>query len=198
MFDPLSPTRADRLTFPEVLRLNEAVGSVDRLLVQGGAGPEMGTYERWILIRLKAMLLLGFWAGLNCTQLSSLKLVRLPLVRDELEVRLDGETLYCPRLLKLCPFQAVQAWMDETGATMGPLFRRMGRQRGGGVYLRHLALHPAGICSMLNSVWSGTEGAGSACASDALDREHGWQSVDRRRLMALSEFVGVDVSGMAR
>lgn len=197
MFDPLSPTRADGLKFPEVRWLNEAVGSVDRLLAPGGTGLEMGAYERWILIRLKAMLLLGFWAGLNCTQLSVLKLVRLPLAGDELEVRLNGETLYCPRLLRLCPFQAVQAWMDETGATMGPLFRRIGRQRGGGVYLRHLALHPAGICSMLDLVWSGADGARAPAPAMRWTKQHGWQSVDRRRLMALSEFVGVDVSGMA-
>lgn len=189
------------MKYPELRWLDEAVGSVDRLLAPGGAGVEMGAYERWILIRLKAMLLLGFWAGLNCKQLSSLKLVRLPQVGDELEVRLDGETLYCPRLLRLCPFQAVQAWMDETGGTMGPLFRRIGRQRGGGVYLHHLALHPAGICSMLDLVWSGADGAralGVHAPAMRWTTQLGWQSVDRYRLMALTEFVGVDVAGMAR
>lgn len=187
--------------FPELHWLDEAVRSVDRSLVSGSTVQSIGVYERWVQLRLKAMLLLGFWAGLNCAQLSSLKIVRMPQVWDELEVRLNDEPVSCPRLLRLCPFQAVQAWMDETGVTMGPLFRRIGRQRGGGVCLLHLEVHPAAICSMLDSAWNGAGGAfelGKRASAKQWTHPHGWQCVDRHRLVALTEFVGVDVSEMER
>jgi hypothetical protein len=173
------------------------VALVDRLLVPGGTGFEIDAYERSVLIRLKALMLLGFWAGLDCQQLAAVKVVRTPLEKDALALSLGDEVLYCPRLVRLCPFRAIQDWMGETSAADGPLFHRIARRHSGGVYPVPRALHPAGICSMLDSVWRCVEGVTGQVWPAAVMRwtgHHGWCSVDRNRLLALAEFVGLDVS----
>lgn len=189
-------TKASCVQFPEIHWLEKAVSKMDRSLGPRGTLLEMDAYERWSLTRLKAMVLLGFWTGLDCGQLSALEIVQLLTDENVLEIRLDGELLRCQRLVRLCPFRAVQHWLSETGANDGPLFRRIGRRFGGGVSLRNHALHPAGVCALVDSVWSGIymgKAMGMPASVMRWTGPHGWRSVDADRFMALAEHVGIDL-----
>ncbi len=89
--------------------------------------------QRYIGLRDRAMLLIGFAALLRRSELVALEVADLTVVAAGLEVRLssrrgrdgDGEVRAVPygRHAETCPVRAWLAWRDGAGLSQGPAFR---------------------------------------------------------------------------
>lgn len=82
--------------------------------------------ERYIGLRDRAMLLVGFAAMLRRSELVALDVADLVLVQAGLEVHLPGAAVRAipyGRNLETCPVRAWLAWRDGAGLSEGPAFR---------------------------------------------------------------------------
>lgn len=106
-------------------------------------------------LRDRALLLLGYAARLRRTDLVSIDVEDVSVVRGEIQLLLRGQRIPIPsgRHQETCPVRAVQAWIRAAELRTGPLFLRMNRwgQLGGrisdrsvGLIVHHRA-HDAGL-----------------------------------------------------
>jgi integrase len=88
-------------------------------------------------VRDRAMLLLGFWRAFRSDDLVQLQIEQVLVRRGEsLSLFLptskgdrenQGRTWMVPALTRLCPVEAVEAWLAASNLSAGPLFRRVSR-----------------------------------------------------------------------
>lgn len=88
-------------------------------------------------LRDRALVLLGFWRGFRSDELVSLQIehvtlrpgegVSMFLPRTKGDRQNEGRTFTVPALSRLCPVDALAAWLAAVGQTEGPLFRRITR-----------------------------------------------------------------------
>ena len=87
--------------------------------------------------RDRAMLLLGFWRGFRSDEIVNLRVENIRvtpnegltcyLPRSKGDRQMQGREFSCPALSRLCPVEAVGAWLSVSGLTDGPLFRAINR-----------------------------------------------------------------------
>lgn len=87
--------------------------------------------------RDRALVLLGFWRGFRSDELINLRVECIEikpeegmtcfLPRSKGDRQLEGREYSCPALSRLCPIEAVQAWLALSTLTEGPLFRKINR-----------------------------------------------------------------------
>ena len=87
--------------------------------------------------RDRAMLLLGFWRGFRSDEIVNLRVENIEITpgeglicylpRSKGDRQMRGREYSCPALSKLCPVEAVNAWLSVCGQTEGPLFRAINR-----------------------------------------------------------------------
>ncbi|RYY75441.1 MAG: site-specific integrase [Gammaproteobacteria bacterium] len=110
--------------------------------------------------RDRAIILVGFWKGFRSDELSRLDVDFMQLIPSEgLEFFLPfskgdreskGQIFKIPALLKLCPVEAVADWLEVSGISSGPLFRRVTRWGN----LGEDSLHPSSFIPLLKSLFS--------------------------------------------
>jgi site-specific recombinase XerD len=108
--------------------------------------------------RNRAMLLLGFWRGFRSDELVNLRVENLKITpgeglvcylpRSKGDRQMQGREYSCPALSRLCPVDAVSAWLSISGLSNGPLFRAINRWG----YLSDRPLLAASIIPMLRSL----------------------------------------------
>lgn len=119
----------------QLVDLELVIAHCEKALAQARRDGNVGL-ERQAL-RDRAMLLLGFWRGLRSTELVSLRVEHTTLKPGE-SVTLffptskgdrqnAGRSFSAPALSRLCPVQALEAWLAATQLTHGPVFRRITR-----------------------------------------------------------------------
>ncbi len=74
--------------------------------------------------RNRSLMLLGFWRGFRSDELVNLRVENTEVTPDR---QLQGRVFRCPALSRLCPVAAFNAWIDLTGLTEGPVFRKIDR-----------------------------------------------------------------------
>ena len=89
--------------------------------------------------RDRAMLLLGFWRGFRSDEIINLRVENIKITpgeglvcylpRSKGDRQMRGREFSCPALSKLCPVEAVSAWLSVSGLSKGPLFRAINRWR---------------------------------------------------------------------
>lgn len=108
--------------------LNAAIGNAQR----SGDQPALLRHTR-----NRSLLLLGFWRGFRSDELVNLRIENTEISPDQGmscylgrtkgDRQLQGRVFKCPALSRLCPVTAFNAWIDLTGLTEGPVFRRIDR-----------------------------------------------------------------------
>lgn len=85
--------------------------------------------------RDKAMLLIGFWRGFRADEVTRLTIehievepgvgltIFLPWTKGDRDNQ--GRSYRCPALSRLCPVAAYEAWLQASGITQGPVFRKI-------------------------------------------------------------------------
>lgn len=87
--------------------------------------------------RNRSLMLLGFWRGFRSDELVNLRLENTEVTpgqgmacylgRSKGDRHLQGRVFRCPALSRLCPVTAFNAWIELTGLTEGPVFRKIDR-----------------------------------------------------------------------
>lgn len=158
-------------------------------------------------IRDRALLLLGFWRAFRSDDLVHLQIehvtVRpgesltlfLPTSKGDRENQ--GRTWLVPALTRLCPVEAVEAWLAVSALTAGPLFRRVNRWGVPG----HLPMNRKSIIPWLRRLL-GQAGVFDvrSYTSHSLRRGFaGWATHNGWDLKALMQYVGWrDIQSAAR
>jgi len=87
--------------------------------------------------RDRAMVLLGFWRGFRSDEIVNLRVENIKITpgeglvcylpRSKGDRQMQGREFSSPALSRLCPVDAVGAWLSISGLTEGPLFRAINR-----------------------------------------------------------------------
>ncbi len=111
------------------------IGTLKKCLASYGPSTEVGA------ARNRALLSLGFFAALHRSELVALRVEDVRFTRRGLLVTKtrSGKPVAVPTLGNeaICPVRLLRAWLDQSGITEGPLFRRIDDRTGaiGGVAL---------------------------------------------------------------
>ena len=100
-------------------------------LVQARSQGDLGSARRHA--RDRSLLLLGFWRGFRSDELTRLQIEHITLTpgeglscylpRSKADRHNLGQRFDCPALSRLCPVEALQAWLELSGLRSGPLYR---------------------------------------------------------------------------
>lgn len=169
-----------------------------RQLVEGLARQRANPPQRLRATRDCALVLLGFWRGFRSDELTRLCVQQiqvlpgegliLHLPRSKTDRSSQGREYRVPALNQLCPVAAYQTWLDLTGLTDGPVFRRIDRWG----HLAEPALHPRSIAPLLRARLASTGVADAHhYTSHSLRRGFAsWAGSNGWEVQALMEYVG--------
>lgn len=158
-------------------------------------------------IRDRALLLLGFWRAFRSDDLVHLQIehvtVRsgesltlfLPMSKGDRENQ--GRTWLLPALTRLCPVEAVAAWLAASNLTVGPLFRRVNRWGAPG----RLQMNRKSIIPWLRRLLAaaGIDDARTYTSHSLRRGFAGWATHNGWDLKALMQYVGWrDIQSAAR
>lgn len=148
--------------------------------------------------RDRAILLLGFWRGFRSDELSRLDVDFIQLTPNEgLELFLPfskgdreskGELFKVPALARLCPVEAVEAWLAISGIQSGPLFRGVNRWG----HLSQKGLHAGSFIGLLKT-FLGAAGVLDAAEYSSHSLRRGfasWATANQWDLKSLMQYVG--------
>ncbi|MBS0212050.1 MAG: tyrosine-type recombinase/integrase [Proteobacteria bacterium] len=137
-------------------QIEQVVDSLCERAAAAQACGDAGAQRR--LARDRALLLLGFWRAFRGDELVRLEAqhvklapgegMELHLPRTKADRQNTGTTWKVPALSRLCPVEAMQAWLHVSGVSSGPVFRQVGRW--GDIGRR--GLHPNSIPKLLRSI----------------------------------------------
>lgn len=166
------------------------------LAAAAAAAGDAGTQRR--LARDRALLLLGFWRAFRGDELVRLEAqhvevtpgegMALHLPRTKADRQNTGTDWRVPTLSRLCPVEAMHAWLRLSGITTGPVFRQVGRW--GDIGTR--SLHPNSIPKLLRSILA-TGGLADAhrFSGHSLRRGlAGWANANGWDVKTLMQYVG--------
>ncbi|WP_252374186.1 site-specific integrase [Hydrogenophaga sp. 2FB] len=110
--------------------------------------------------RDRSLLLLGFWRGFRSDELVNLRVENIAVTpgqgmtcylgRSKGDRQHQGRVFRCPALSRLCPVAAFNAWIDLTGLTEGPVFRKIDRWG----HVADESLHANSLVSLLRSLFA--------------------------------------------
>ena len=106
-------------------------------------------------------MLLGFWRGFRCDELSRIEIQHVQVVPGEgmslflpfNKTQYQGETYKAPALARLCPVDAYQAWIDLSALDNGPVFRGVNRWG----HISDRGLHPVSFIPLLRDLFARAE-----------------------------------------
>lgn len=185
--------QAAPLQITELARVSDWLDQVIEAAIASGDRPIALRH-----FRDRALVLLGFWRGFRGDELIRLEVEDLQLVpgqgmicflpRTKGDRQNLGTTYKVPALSRWCPVQATTAWLDASGLTSGPLFRRIDAWG----HISERNLHPNSLIPLLRRV---LRAAGVAdpegYSSHSLRRGFaGWANANGWDVKALMEYVG--------
>ena len=169
--------------------LDTAIGNAQR----SGDRPALLRY--W---RNRSLMLLGFWRGFRSDELVNLRIEHTEVIpgqgmacylgRSKGDRQLQGRVFRCPALSRLCPVAAFNAWIELTGLTEGPVFRKIDRWG----HVADESLHANSLIPLLRSLFSvaGVE-APEEYSSHSMRRGFaGWARASGWDIKELMEYVG--------
>jgi hypothetical protein len=148
-------------------------------------------------LRDRSLILLGFWRGFRGDELVRLSVEHLEFIGDagmhcflgssKSDRAAAGKMFKVPALRRWCPVEATRQWLDATGITSGPLFRRVGATG----QLESKGLHANSVVRLLRSAFARAGLQAEAYSSHSLRRGFaGWASANGWDLKSLMEYVG--------
>jgi integrase len=176
----------------------EQLEAIDSWLLDQVACAEVNAIERYRYTRDRALLLLGFWRGFRSDELCRLRTEHLSLIPSEgLTVYLPtskgdrdnrGRTYRVPALQRLCPVEAVQAWLTVDNRANGPLFPRIDRWGQTGAS----AMNPGSINKWLRHLLdnAGIKDVGLYSSHSLRRGFAGWANANQWDVKTLMHYVG--------
>lgn len=153
----VASSQATPLEYRHLTVMCNALEEKKRLAIHAGAG----SAELLSIHRNLALLLLGFWQAFRSDELSRVRAqdisfdgrtgMTVYIPSSKTDVELAGRTVHQPFLKLYCPVEAVRAWLDLSGITRGPIFRKV--ERSGALATR--GLHKRSIELIIREVASG-------------------------------------------
>jgi len=148
--------------------------------------------------RNRSLMLLGFWRGFRSDELVHLRVEHTEVTpgqgmtcylgRSKTDRQLQGRVFKCPALSRLCPVSAFNDWIELTGLTEGPVFRKIDRWG----HLGEEGLHASSLIPVLRSLFT-EAGVDSpqAYSSHSMRRGFaGWARASGWDIKELMEYVG--------
>lgn len=148
--------------------------------------------------RDKALVLIGFWRGFRSDELRRLYIehinvipgqgMELYLPRSKSDRNNLGRTYRLPALQQLCPVEAYLDWLNATGLTEGPVFRRIDRWGNVG----DEALHANSFIPLLQSLFeqAGIEYSNQYTSHSLRRGFASWANANQWDVKSLMEYVG--------
>lgn len=131
----LHPALEKRARPLQLEQLDKVSEWLDQVIADAAASRNHAVLLRHL--RNKALLLLGFWRGFRCDELTRLHVEYVEVVpgegmtcflpRTKADRQLKGTRFKAPALTRLCPVGAYSAWIERAGLTAGPVFRSVDR-----------------------------------------------------------------------
>lgn len=140
--------------------------------------------------RLIAMILVGFWGGLDNHALAALQVEDVILKTRDLYIKTTDR--HCPALNRLCPVTAYKDWVTLAHVSDGAVFRRVSAE--GEVQDR--ALHPLAVFAEMMSIFNGSlteepEGDKSTYTVAGHIQSNYWRAPEQERVSMLQRAVGL-------
>jgi hypothetical protein len=189
---PYLPKQARPMTLDE---LRVIVGALD---VERSAAIQSHDYITAMRCsRDKALVLVGFWRAFRSDELSSMSVERIIydkrkgmsifLARSKTDKDARGMTFNVPALRELCPVQAYADWIEESGLTEGPVFRRISSTG----ELSKRPFNPRSINAILRGIYTkaGINPRGISTHSPRRGFAH-WAADNNWNTKGLMEYVG--------
>lgn len=151
-----------------------------------------------LALRDRALVLLGFWRAFRSDELARVQIEHVTLrEREGMTIFLPsskgdrqnlGRTYAIPAPSRLCPVEALSAWLDGAGLTQGAAFR--GITRWGTI--GESALHPGSIVPLMRTMLAnaGVSEARSYSSHSLRRGLAGWATVNGWDLKTLMQYVG--------
>ena len=148
--------------------------------------------------RNRSLMLLGFWRGFRSDELVNLRVENTEvnpgqgmacyLGRSKGDRQLQGRVFRCPALSRLCPVTAFNGWIDLTGLTEGPVFRKIDRWG----HVADESLHANSLIPLLRSLFAeaGVESPKEYSSHSMRRGFAGWASASGWDIKELMEYVG--------
>ncbi len=192
----LHPAEEKRAKPLQLNQLNTVIDHIDREITNATRTNNSQALLRHL--RNKALMLIGFWRGFRSDELSRL------LVDHVTAVPFEGLTLFLPRtktdranqgrsyktpaLSRLCPVTAYIEWIERSGITTGPVFRKIDRWGKMG----ENPLNPSSITLLLRSIFEEADLKNSGdYSSHSLRRGFAtWANDSGWDVKSLMEYVG--------
>jgi len=192
----LHPVQVQQAAPLQIEQLMQVVHWLETELVRALA--KANTTAQLRLCRDRALLLLGFWRGFRGDELLRLRIEHIELVPDEgmrcFLARSKGDRLghgciySVPMLSRLCPVRAYRAWIELSGLTGGPVFRRIDRWG----QVAATGIHANSLIPLLRKLFAQAGlSAPENFSSHSLRRGFaGWANTQGWDLKTLMEYVG--------
>ena len=148
--------------------------------------------------RNRSLMLLGFWRGFRSDELVNLRVENTEVTpgqgmacylgRSKGDRQLQGRIFRCPALSRLCPVAAFNAWVDLTGLTEGPVFRKIDRWG----HVADGSLHANSLIPLLRSLFAeaGVESPEEYSSHSMRRGFAGWARASGWDIKELMEYVG--------
>lgn len=148
--------------------------------------------------RNRSLMLLGFWRGFRSDELVNLRVEHTEVTpgqgmacylgRSKSDRQLQGRVFRCPALSRLCPVAAFNAWIDLTGLTEGPVFRKIDRWG----HVADESLHANSLIPLLRSLFAeaGVESPEEYSSHSMRRGFAGWARASGWDIKELMEYVG--------
>lgn len=148
--------------------------------------------------RDRSLMLLGFWRGFRSDELVNLRVENIEVTlgqgmvcylgRSKGDRQLQGRVFKCPALSRLCPVTAFNAWLDLTGLTEGPVFRKVDRWG----HVADESLHANSLIPLLRSLFAeaGVESPEDYSSHSMRRGFAGWARASGWDIKELMEYVG--------
>ncbi len=148
--------------------------------------------------RNRSLMLLGFWRGFRSDELVNLRVENTEVTpgqgmacylgRSKGDRQRQGRVFKCPALSRLCPVAAFNAWIDLTGLTEGPVFRKIDRWS----HVADESLHANSLIPLLRSLFAeaGVESPEEYSSHSMRRGFAGWARASGWDIKELMEYVG--------
>ena len=148
--------------------------------------------------RNRSLMLLGFWRGFRSDELVNLRVENTEVTpgqgmacylgHSKGDRQLQGRVFRCPALSRLCPVAAFNAWVDLTGLTEGPVFRKIDRWG----HVADESLHANSLIPLLRSLFAeaGVESPEEYSSHSMRRGFAGWARASGWDIKELMEYVG--------
>ncbi|MEZ5643653.1 MAG: site-specific integrase [Burkholderiaceae bacterium] len=148
--------------------------------------------------RNRSLMLLGFWRGFRSDELVNLRVEHTEVTpgqgmacylgRSKGDRQLQGRVFRCPALSRMCPVAAFNAWIDLTGLSEGPVFRKIDRWG----HVADESLHANSLIPLLRSLFAeaGVESPEEYSSHSMRRGFAGWARASGWDIKELMEYVG--------